>query len=65
MRSKLGPIISFRESDEEGVLYLHHDALVVTMLVANFTTRRILIDNSSLIDILFWVAFARMGIDAT
>ncbi|XP_042969038.1 uncharacterized protein LOC122301716 [Carya illinoinensis] len=33
------------------------------MLVANFTTRRILINNGSSADILFYVAFTRMGIN--
>lgn len=33
------------------------------MLATNFTTRRILINNESLADILFWDAFSKMGID--
>lgn len=32
------------------------------MLVANYTTRRILMDNGSLVDILFYEAFSKMGI---
>ncbi|XP_018846012.1 uncharacterized protein LOC109009834 [Juglans regia] len=44
-------------------LYPHDDVLVVTMLVANFTTRRILINNGNSADILFWDAFTWMGID--
>lgn len=46
------------------MLYLHDDALVVTLLVANYMTRCILIDNGSSADILFWEAFTKMGIDA-
>lgn len=45
------------------MLDLHNDALV-TLLVANYSTRRIPIDNSNLVDILFWEAFVKMGIDA-
>lgn len=56
-RSEPALIYSFREDEEEGVLYPHYDALVMTMLVTNFTTRRILIDNGSLPDILFWKEF--------
>lgn len=57
-------VISFREADEEGVLYPHNDALVVTMQVAYFTTRRILIDNGRSADILFWKTVTLIGIDA-
>lgn len=63
-RSEPTPIISFGENDEEGVFYPHEDAFVVTMLVAKFTTRRILIDNGSSTNILFWEAFTWMGINA-
>ncbi|KAG6682446.1 hypothetical protein I3842_13G141900 [Carya illinoinensis] len=44
-------------------LYPHEDALVVTLLVANYTTKRILVDNESLTDVLSWDAFTKMGID--
>ncbi|XP_042972654.1 uncharacterized protein LOC122304445 [Carya illinoinensis] len=63
-RGKPAPIISFGEVDEDGVLYPHDDALVVTMQIANFIIRRILIDNISSADILLWEAFTLMGIDA-
>lgn len=55
-------IVSFDNVDYEGVIYPYDDVLVVTMLVANYTTRRILVDNGSSTDILFWEAFAKMGI---
>lgn len=64
-RGKSVPMISFGEADEEEVLYPHDDVLVVTMEIANLTTRRILIDNGSLVDILFCEAFTLMGIEAT
>lgn len=47
------PIISFGEDDEERAPYSHEDALMITMLITNFTTKRILIDNDSSADILF------------
>ncbi|KAF5445094.1 hypothetical protein F2P56_034172 [Juglans regia] len=56
-------VISFGEADWEGVLYLHDDVLVITLVLTNYTTRRILIDNGSSADILFWEAFIKMGID--
>lgn len=55
-------MITFGEKDEEGILRPHDDALVITMQVANFTTRRILVDNGSSTDILLWEAFVRMRI---
>lgn len=42
-----------READEEGVLYPHNDALVVTMLI----------NNGSSAYIRFWDVFTEMGID--
>ncbi|XP_040987764.1 uncharacterized protein LOC121235480 [Juglans microcarpa x Juglans regia] len=57
-----GPTITFEARDEEGILHPHDDTLVVTMQVANFKTRRILVDNGSSVDILFWEAFMKMRI---
>lgn len=55
--------VSFGNEHCEGVQYLHDDALVVTLLVANYTTRRILIDNGSSANTIFWDAFTKMGIN--
>lgn len=55
--------ISFEGKDREGVLYPHDDALVLTIVIANYRTRWVLIDNGSSADILFWEAFAKMGIN--
>jgi hypothetical protein len=41
----------------------HDDALVVIMTVANHAIHRILVDNGSSVDILYWPAFKQMGID--
>ncbi|KAF5463281.1 hypothetical protein F2P56_019204 [Juglans regia] len=62
-RRKSSKNISFGEEDCEGVLYPHDDALVVTLLVTNYTTRQILINNGSSGDILLWEVFTKMGID--
>lgn len=43
----------FGDDDKEGVQYPNDDALVVTVLIANFITRRILIDNDNSTNILF------------
>jgi hypothetical protein len=39
----------------------HNDALVVTVTVANYVIYQILVDNESLTDILYWLAFKQMG----
>ncbi|XP_042958056.1 uncharacterized protein LOC122293571 [Carya illinoinensis] len=58
-------VISFEETDREGVLYPYDDALVITLVIANYTNRRVLVDNGSSIDIMFWEAFVKMGIDVS
>jgi hypothetical protein len=47
----------------EGVVMTHDYALVVTLTVANHRIHRILVDNGSSADILYWLVFQQMGID--
>ena len=54
--------ITFTEEDECGVLYPHNDAVVVNFNVANFDVHRILVDNGSSTNILFYFIFFRMGL---
>ena len=56
-------VISFSEEDAKGVMMPHNDALVVTLMVANHMIHRILVDNESSADILYWPIFKQMGID--
>ena len=56
-------ILSFSEEDAQGVAMLHDDALVVTLTVANHVIHRILVNNGSSTDILYWPVFQQMGID--
>ncbi|XP_042969034.1 uncharacterized protein LOC122301710 [Carya illinoinensis] len=56
-------VISFEEADREGIIYPHDNALVITLVIANYTTWWVLVDNGSSTDILFWEAFTKMGID--
>lgn len=46
-------IISFGKEDRENVLYPHDDTLVITLLIANFKIRQVMVDNRSSVDILF------------
>ena len=41
----------------------HDNAIVITLTVANYTTRRVLIDNGSLADIIYYPAFQQMRIN--
>ena len=60
-----GPVISFSDEDLDHVQLPHDDALVITGLVANREVHRILVDNGSSTDILFFKAFEKMGIPLT
>ncbi|XP_059450872.1 uncharacterized protein LOC132181637 [Corylus avellana] len=53
-------VLSFSEEDAKGVMMPHDDALVVTVTVANHVLYRILVDNGSSTDILYWPVFKQM-----
>ena len=50
-------VISFSEEDARGTHQSHDDALIVTINIVGFTTRRVLIDNGSSTDILYLLAY--------
>ena len=56
-------MLSFSKEDARGVVMPYDDALVVTLTVANHAIHRILVDNGSSADILYWPVFQQMGID--
>ena len=58
-------VISFLEKDAEGISMPHDDALVVTMTMANHTIHRILVDNGSSADILYWSVVQQMGVKSS
>ena len=44
---------------------VHHpydDAIVITLLIIDYTTRRVLMDNGSSADILYYFAFQQMSL---
>uniref|UniRef100_A0A2N9GHD1 Reverse transcriptase domain-containing protein n=1 Tax=Fagus sylvatica TaxID=28930 RepID=A0A2N9GHD1_FAGSY len=55
--------ITFAEEDARKVFHPHDDALVVTLEIAGYSTRRVLIDNGSSADIIYLTAFQQMRID--
>lgn len=56
-------IIGFSDEDYAGVSRPHTDALVVSMRIGNHNVHRILVDNGSSADILYWSAFLHLGIN--
>ncbi|XP_057811605.1 uncharacterized protein LOC131025838 [Salvia miltiorrhiza] len=55
--------ISFATSESDKLLHPHHDALVISIYIANCLTKRVLIDNGSSANILFCSAYREMGLD--
>ena len=51
------PIIGFSEDDARRLHHPHDDALVVTIKVGDYNVHRMLVDNSSSADILYYPAF--------
>ena len=51
------PAIIFTKEDARRLHHPHDDAIVIILTIANYTTRRVLIDNGSLVDILYYPAF--------
>ena len=56
------PIIRFSEEDARRLHHPHDDALVVSIRVEDYNMHRLLIDNGSSADILYYSAFQQMGI---
>ncbi|KAK3027419.1 hypothetical protein RJ639_040435 [Escallonia herrerae] len=58
----LVPTISFSEDEIWDIKTPHDDPLVVTLRVGNFDVKRILVDNGSSAEVLFYEAFQKMNI---
>ena len=52
--------ITFTDEDAARIHHPHDDAIVITLLIADYTTRRVLVDNGSSADILYYPAFQQM-----
>ena len=57
------PIIEFSKEDARRLHHPHDDALVVSIRVGEYNTHRVLVDNGSSADILYYPAFQQMMID--
>ena len=56
------PTIGFSEEDARHLHHPHDDALVVSIRIEDYNMHRVLIDNGSSADILYYLAFQQMGI---
>ena len=54
--------ITFTDKDASRIHHPHDDAIVITLLVADYSTRRVLVDNGSSADILYYPAFQQMNL---
>ena len=59
---RLDTTITFLDSDMEGCQHPHDDPLVKRVVAAKKTVHKVLIDNRSSTDIIFALAFDKMGI---
>ncbi|KAF3577639.1 hypothetical protein DY000_02031780 [Brassica cretica] len=55
--------ISFTAKEKERVLTPHHDALVISLTIANCLVKRILIDNGAFNNIIFQAAYKDLGLE--
>ena len=53
-------VITFTDEDVWKIQTLHDDAVVVSATIANYDVKKILVDNESSINILFYSTFSRM-----
>ena len=51
------PIIVLSEEDAQHLHHSHDDALVVSIRVRDYNTHRVLVNNGSFVDILYYPAF--------
>ena len=59
-RSTNEQAITFTDEDVERIHHPYDDAIVITLLIVDYTTRRVPVDNGSLADILYYPAFQQM-----
>ena len=55
--------ITFMDEDASRIHHPNDDAIVITLLIANYSTRRVLVDNGSSADILYYPAFQQMNLE--
>ena len=56
-------VIGFTEEDARRLHHPHDNALVVSIQIGDYNTYRVLVDNGSSTDILYYPAFQQIGIE--
>ena len=54
------PAITITDEDTERIHHPHDDAIIITLLIADYRTRRALVDNEHLADIWYFPTFQQM-----
>ena len=54
------PAITFTDADAKRVHHPHDDAIIITLLIADYTTNWVLVDNGSSANTLYYPAFQQM-----
>ncbi|XP_075658921.1 uncharacterized protein LOC142628764 [Castanea sativa] len=57
------PVIRFTEEDARGLHHPYDDAFIVSIRVGDYNTHRVLVDNGSSVDILYYPTFQQMRIE--
>ena len=56
-------VLSFIDNEDPTLINPHHDALVISLLIANCWIKRILVDNGSSTNVIFLSALKEINID--
>ena len=56
--------VTFSEVDLDRIKYPHDDPVVISLNITNYDVHRILVDNRSLVDVLFYDAFVGINLDS-
>ena len=57
------PTITFTGEDAKRLYHPHDDSIIITLTITNYTTRRVLVDNGSSADILYYSVFQQMRLE--
>ncbi|RDX85694.1 hypothetical protein CR513_33079, partial [Mucuna pruriens] len=55
------PPITFTDEDYKGTIPHSNNPMVISVIIANYRVEKVLVDQGSLANILFWLAFQKLG----